>query len=493
LGPFIVTAATNDPAPKKHLRLVTPRRLILGILLLIPKAMVGVRAYEVLSTPSVGEPFDVDAFTSYKVPDERNAFLHFKKAAELLVASHKVLEAYSSVHPQTFAESEGAAAEGWELAIPAVRTWVLVNRPALGEMQRGADCADCLECPLSTAASGGFLSIDWGPIRQCARLEAVEGARLTAEGHATQGWACYRNLLRTGRLLSMHTDLIGSISAYALGDLGVSGGAFWAAQKAVRAQELQRAIRDALTIEEMKTPNSDTIKVEYVKLRELATHGVIFGTTLRPWVRYTGYPAQLGRSARLVVANLLTQVDKPRYLRTPVHPGELRIFELDPMSPADPNLHPAKEVERSARSTAATVAKGLEHFAPEAASEIDANDPQSLLRNLYGAYQAQDLFQTERAGLLLALSLQLYYREQGAFPDRLEELVKNGCLSAIPIDPFGKGEPFRYRREGGPHGAAVVWSVWLDGIDQGGVDLHYGGSDWGIRVVPPGATVSNHK
>jgi hypothetical protein len=466
---------------------LTRRKLLLAVIILIPVSVVGYRACELLSTPDVDEPFDVEAFTSYKVPDEHNAFLHFTRASKLLVRSGKILEGRSSVHPRVFAESESGAAEGWERAIPEVRTWVAVNRPALDELQRGADCPDCLQFPLSASSAGGSLSVDWSLLRECARLEALEGARLTADGRAAEAWTCYGNLLRMGRLLSMHTDLLGSLCAHAIGELGVSGGAFWSGQKRVGASELRRAIRDVVSIEEMRTPSSDTIKLEYVRLRELATHGVMFGTTLRPWVQYTGYPAQLGRTARLVVANLLTQADRPRYQRAPIHPGRLELFELDPAGPAQSILRPPEEIERSGHSSAAAVAKVLNSLAPEAAAELEANDPELQLHALHAALQAQDLFQTRRAGLLLALALQLHFRERGDYPKSLGELVENGYLKAIPIDPFGKGEPFRYRREAGPQGAAVMWSVWLDGIDQGGIDLHPGATDWGLRIVPPDA------
>jgi hypothetical protein len=486
-----VTAETKDHVPTKRSRFLTPRRLIFAILFLILGTVVGFRAHELLSIPDIDEPFDVDAFMSSKVPNEQNAAIHFGKAAALLVPSHKVLDALSNIHPQRFLESENTAEQGWEHAIPEVRVWVVVNRLALREIQRGADCEDCLQCPLSTAATGGFLLVDWRPLRECARLECLEGARLTAGDQGAEAWTCYRNLLRMGRLLSKHTDLIGSMSASAIGELGVSGGAFWAGQKQVRVPELRRAIRNVLSIEGMKTPNSDTIKLQYVKIRELAANGVFDGSALRPWVRYTGYPVQLMRSARLVVANLLTQADRPRYLRTPVHPGRLGLFELDPMNPPDPSLRPAKEVERSARSSASTVAKALEHFAPEAAAEIEAHDPEVFMGSLWGAYLTQDRFQTQRSGLLLALALQLYHREHAEFPESLDELITNGYLKAIPIDPFGKGEPFRYRREPGARGAAVVWSVWLDGIDQGGMDIQ--GTDLGIRVVPPGVSAAPRK
>jgi hypothetical protein len=248
-----------------------------------------------------------------------------------------------------------------------------------------------------------------------------------------------------------------------------------------------------LAVEEMKTPASDTIKVEYLGLRTFANKGIIWGATFRPWVRFTGYPAEFGRSARLIVANLLSQADRPRYRRTPVHPGLFKLFELDPTSPPNPLLRPPEEIERSAITSVSAVSKALNWIAPEAASEIGGYDPREMITSLYGACQAQDSAQTRRDSLLLALALQLHYREHGKFPDALEELVRKGYLRSIPIDPYGKGEPFRYRRESGPNGAAIVWSVWLDGIDQGGIDLHFGANDWGLRVLAPGTSAAPSK
>ena len=86
--------------------------------------------------------------------------------------------------------------------------------------------------------------------------------------------------------------------------------------------------------------------------------------------------------------------------------------------------------------------------------------------------------------MLLALALQLHFRKRGEFPASLDELVKRGYLKSIPPDPFGKGEPFRYRRESAPRGGAVVWSIWTDGIDQGGVEK----VDWVVSVNPPSAS-----
>jgi hypothetical protein len=65
-------------------------------------------------------------------------------------------------------------------------------------------------------------------------------------------------------------------------------------------------------------------------------------------------------------------------------------------------------------------------------------------------------------------ALQLHEREHGEFPATLAELVKNGYLKSIPLDPFGKGEPFHFRREDGSRKGGVLWSVCVDGRDEEG-------------------------
>ena len=137
---------------------LTFRKLLLVGLILIPASLIGIRLFELSSVQNVGEPFDVEAFTSYIVPDAKNAFLHFKKAGELLVSSSKVLERSGSVDPQTFVESETAGAEGWEQAIwqSEVGTGQSVHLFPNSERER---CADCLVIPLSKVAASGRRSI----------------------------------------------------------------------------------------------------------------------------------------------------------------------------------------------------------------------------------------------------------------------------------------------------------------------------------------------
>src|ERR1700722_3225372 len=101
-----MTTETKSPGRSKVSRFFTLGKLTIAVLLLIPAAFVGVRAYEVFSTPDVGEPFDVEAFASYTLPNEQNAFVHYRKAIELLVPRQKVLESDPAADLHKFLESE---------------------------------------------------------------------------------------------------------------------------------------------------------------------------------------------------------------------------------------------------------------------------------------------------------------------------------------------------------------------------------------------------
>lgn len=66
--------------------------------------------------------------------------------------------------------------------------------------------------------------------------------------------------------------------------------------------------------------------------------------------------------------------------------------------------------------------------------------------------------------LMVALALRAYRLEHQAYPARLEDLVPV-YLKLVPPDPFGSGEPLRYRLEGDSY---RLWSIGPDGVDNGG-------------------------
>ena len=79
------------------------------------------------------------------------------------------------------------------------------------------------------------------------------------------------------------------------------------------------------------------------------------------------------------------------------------------------------------------------------------------------AWQRDD---ARRAALDVVLASQQFQRIQGEFPESIEQLVPK-FLDSVPIDPMdATGAPLHYRRE--TDGTAVVWSVGMDGVDDGG-------------------------
>ncbi len=66
--------------------------------------------------------------------------------------------------------------------------------------------------------------------------------------------------------------------------------------------------------------------------------------------------------------------------------------------------------------------------------------------------------------LLLRLALRAYRVQNGAYPAQLSALAP-GILKQLPVDPFGAGEPLRYRVAGDSY---LAWSIGPDGIDNGG-------------------------
>jgi hypothetical protein len=455
--------------------------------ILVAIACAGFWAYRQFTTLEIPEPFDVEGYTSYTLPDEQNAFTYYRRGAEKLVSEEEVFAGNPLFKREEFWESWNVAAEqGWDHAVPSLRQWLKLNRPLLAELNRGADCAESLEFPLGEAATANALSVNWGTLRACFQLQTLEGLRLTAEHHPAAAWDCFRNTLRSSRHLAMHASGIETMFGMAIGDQAARSAVIWAADPSVGPTDLRRAIQDLLAVEKMRAPASDQIKLEYLALRAYSEKGTIDGTPTRSWVRATGYPTQIGLCARMVIANLLTQADRPKYQRTAVHPGELHLFELDPAAPHDPKLLPPQEIEAAAANSANTLAHALRPILPDAAQQLEYCNPPFLLGLLWQASLWRDASQAHRSALLLALALELYYREHHEFPATLEDLVANGELKSIPLDPFGAGERYHYRTATPTARGATLWSVYTDGIDDGGADMRHGKGDLVLRVPDPG-------
>ena len=69
--------------------------------------------------------------------------------------------------------------------------------------------------------------------------------------------------------------------------------------------------------------------------------------------------------------------------------------------------------------------------------------------------------------LMLQLALRAYRLENGVYPASLNAL-RPKYLNAMPADPFGGGEPWRYKVRGQTY---LLWSIGPDGVDNGGTPI----------------------
>jgi hypothetical protein len=439
------------------------RRILAGlaILLGVASVIVAVRVTGRPPVPDVGEPFDVPKFCEVYVLREKNAFTEYRKAAAALVNPTVILEranrAGAPIDWKPYLTSLGDTIDkGWQFANDDVRLWLQANELPLAAWKRGTDCDDALEIPPADLNVASQVQFFYVPARDLVNLARLEAERASAGKRPAEAWIWYRALLRSSCHLSMHSIMTSRLVGGFIYEGTVGQALRWAARPEITPSDLRQALADTLVVNAMMPPPSDSLKCDYLWSRTFIDGAIEMGTRDdAPIWRHLDYREQTRRSLNLVYANLLSQIDRPRYLRAPCC-GKLGLFGPDPAAPRAPkdsseSVPADAEIEERILSSAGPGAKILEHLVP----------PTNLVPT----------FDTERvrqAAFVLRLALQLYYREHRQFPATLDELVKNGYLKSIPADPFGKGEPFHYRREIDPRQGAVLWSVWTDGIDQQG-------------------------
>ena len=116
--------------------------------------------------------------------------------------------------------------------------------------------------------------------------------------------------------------------------------------------------------------------------------------------------------------------------------------------------------------------------AREALLRIENPAGKLLIGRILEVLYREDHFDREadREATRAILALRLYHARKGAYPETLAELVTEGILPSVPIDPFTDG-PLAWSRE-----RLAVWTVGPDGqgIDEEGNELA-----WRVPAIPP--------
>jgi hypothetical protein len=175
--------AVGGTSPKLRQLLRKRLRQLLRITLVLAVAAAALAIWWLTSLnglPDIGEPFDVEAFRAFSVPDDQNAFTYFRRASEKLtpIRGLKWGEGANPDDPKF----------SWSIANPKWREWAGENREAFELFQRGAEQSDAANPagdPADDVHSGNLIT-----------LALLEASRRQGSGDTAGAWDCYRAVLR---------------------------------------------------------------------------------------------------------------------------------------------------------------------------------------------------------------------------------------------------------------------------------------------------------
>jgi hypothetical protein len=316
------------------------------LVLAILAALWAIRADALRGLPDVGHPFDVAKYGTIDVPDDRNAFVDYAIAAQLLKRG---------AIPGTPNGPELVIQGGWAQQTPEVAAWLESNRPALMAWRRGTERPEAILVQPETFQIATRLAVVQD-LREFGRLAEVEARRLESEGKMGEAWGWYRALLRSSRHVGRHGCLVERLVGIALHDAASRRIMPWAADPRVDRALLARALGDVIAADALTPPPSDALKAEYFILMNTfdnpnnlpsrllgppgpgpaASWGAA-GTWLRDhYVDTASYtrqePERSRRVIRLVWANWLAYCDLPRS-KQPPRSTELYLYQITPDAP----------------------------------------------------------------------------------------------------------------------------------------------------------------
>lgn len=416
--------------------------------------------------PDIGEPFDTQSVLVSSISEEENGIELYRQAAAAYVDAWPIPPAeYTDERSAAAWDSMESANRGdFDAINDDVHRWLDQNRTALTLWKKATERPRVFAAPPQIETFGTSHDIT-SFIRQISRPALAEAARLAAAGEMRTSWNWYAAVLRSARHSCMQEGMIGRFTGYATSEFACEPILHWAAHSRTTADDLENALHQAISIGEMSAPLSHSLKLDYFFDLECATNPDALTEFSPTWSKYGDLMRRLGEQERgrrllnLIYANRLSQIDLPIWQQTPARSGELGLYELAPGDSSDVRLYQPNRIEKWWKGGFASRELIAEIF-----------DIERLEIYVESAARSD----TEYRSLIIALAAQLYARKNGKFPASLEDLTR-GTLKQVPLDPFGQGEPLRYRLESDQ--TATVWSVGPDRIDNGGLDM-----DWNLET-----------
>jgi hypothetical protein len=433
------------------------------LLLIILACLATYRSARFRGIPPIDEVVDRETEGRIDVSDEENAFTYYGQAWERL--------------PETLDDKAAGiavaaleAGSTWSDVSPAAKTALASCEALLDDWKRGTECKRGIR--LQSADAKWYEMIDVQESRAISRLVVLKSAKLLHEGNADVAWDWLRALFRFSRHLGNPGPWVDRSVGASFHAIGSKSLVRWAADDDVTASQIETALRELRTINQSTARNSVVLRHEYLtgtrlvsepeSLEEFYLSADIVPKQVESvsdiYLFLNGEPQLAELLLRHVYANCLSQCDLPRRDRV-FAPTRYSLFK--PVGAASRSL-----MDVHALDNALTRSRLAQWLGP----------------NIHNLLDMTDREQAQHTALKLCLTVEIFRRERGKYPEKLDDLVPE-FLEEIPRDLYGTALSERMlmiRREAeasetdsekkdfysGP--GLVIYSRGKNGIDDGG-------------------------
>ena len=195
------------------------------------------------------------AFRSFAIPDDRNAYVLYRQAADRFKPVNLAMPA-SLVDSMT----------RWSKTDPEFRRWVEENREAMALFRRGTERPDALV--LDCRRRSGDSQV-MSALTSFFMLALLEASRLEEQGDMAGAWGWYRAALRATYHMGLRGRADARLSAHCWHGQLASDWRTWAADRRTTPALIRQALDEAVACGALAPSESYTLKAEYLLVEPL--------------------------------------------------------------------------------------------------------------------------------------------------------------------------------------------------------------------------------
>lgn len=446
------------------------------------------RSSRLAGIPPIDEIVDRETEGRIDIKPAQNAFTFYERAFRLIPAT---------LDEEAVAKAVDALGTGeveWDTVSPAAKRSLEKCEAVLAEWKLGTELEKGVE--IQPADLEMWYMVETRKSRTISRLALLQSAQCLHEGNPEESWQWLRASFRFSRHLGNPGTLITRVIGAALHAMAREHFITWATHETVTTKHLQAALIDLREINKLTAVFSVILKAEYLtymrvlsskeRVREYFSYGKrplkdIPEPLIGGYLFLIAEPQLCQVLTRHVFANHLSQCDLPRWERNIVRVPRVSLFLP------------------TGRETPMLMDPGILGDAVMRSWMTAYLLPQSI-----HVLNALDREQARQAAYELCLTVEIFRRMHGEYPESLEALVPE-FLDQLPRDLFGSKPAERMlmiRREAKvleesseenaapPMPGLIIYSRSGNGTDDGG-DIARQTEDIGIRIPISSVRKSN--